>query len=56
MLLDIIRRSVLSKNTVLFIFQHNVSETRFCLRLQVKPIQLGPIDRASPRLRMRMKK
>jgi hypothetical protein len=27
----------LSKNTVLFIFQ-NISETGFCLRLQVKPI------------------
>jgi hypothetical protein len=32
-------------------FKHNVSETGFCLRLQVKPIQLGPIDRASPHLR-----
>jgi hypothetical protein len=30
---------------------HNVSETGFCLRLQVAPTQLGPIDRASPYLR-----
>jgi hypothetical protein len=30
---------------------HNVSKTEFCLRLQVKPTQLGPIDRASPYLR-----
>jgi hypothetical protein len=29
----------------LFIFLNNVSETGFCLRLQVKPIQFGPIDR-----------
>jgi hypothetical protein len=31
----------------------NVSETGFCLHLQVKPTQLGPIDRASPYLRRR---
>jgi hypothetical protein len=31
--------------------KHNVSETGFCLRIQVKPTQLGPIDRASPYLR-----
>jgi hypothetical protein len=30
------------------ISKHNVSETGVCLRLQVKPTQLGPIDRASP--------
>jgi hypothetical protein len=29
---------------------YNVSETGFCLRLQVEPNQLGPIDRASPYL------
>jgi hypothetical protein len=46
MFLDIIHRPVLSKIIVLFIFQNNVSETEFCLRLQVKPTQLGPIDRA----------
>jgi hypothetical protein len=28
--------------------QNNVSVTGFCLRLQEKPSQLGPIDRASP--------
>jgi hypothetical protein len=27
--------------------KRNVSETGFCLRLQAKPTQLGPIDRAS---------
>jgi hypothetical protein len=42
----------LSRNTVVFIFQNNVSETGFCLRLQVKPTQLGPIDRASPEIRI----
>jgi hypothetical protein len=31
--------------------KHNVSETGFCLRLQVKPTQLSPIDRVSPYLR-----
>jgi hypothetical protein len=25
--------------------KHNVSETAYCLRLQVEPIQLGPLDR-----------
>jgi hypothetical protein len=30
------------------LLKHNVSDTGFCLRLQVKPTQLGPIDRASP--------
>jgi hypothetical protein len=44
MFLDIVRRPV-------YIFKHNVSETDFCLRLQVKPVQLGPIARASPYLR-----
>jgi hypothetical protein len=44
MFLDIIHRPVLYKT-------YNVSETGFCLRLQVEPIQLGPIDRASPCLR-----
>jgi hypothetical protein len=29
--------------------KHNISETGFYLRLQVKPIQLDPIDRASPK-------
>jgi hypothetical protein len=33
-----------------FILKHNVSETGFCLRLQVEPTQLGPIDRISPYL------
>jgi hypothetical protein len=34
-----------------YISKHNVSETGFSLRLQVKSTQLGPIDRASPYLR-----
>jgi hypothetical protein len=42
--LDIIHRLVHLK-------KHNVSDTGFCLRPQVKPTQLGPIDRASPYLR-----
>jgi hypothetical protein len=40
----------LSKNTVCF-SKHNVSETGFFLRLQVKPTQLDPIDRGNPYLR-----
>jgi hypothetical protein len=31
--------------------KQNVSETRFCLRIQVKPTQLGPVDRANSYLR-----
>jgi hypothetical protein len=41
MFLDTLHRPV-------YISKHNVSETGFCLRLQVKPTQLGTIDRASP--------
>jgi hypothetical protein len=43
MFLDIIHRPVYISN--------NVSEIGFCLRLQVKLTQLGPINRASPYLR-----
>jgi hypothetical protein len=43
-ILDIIRCRVLY-------WKHNVSETRFCLRLQVEPTQLGPIDEANLCLR-----
>jgi hypothetical protein len=39
MFLDIIHR------LVHFLKKHNVSETGFCLRPQVKPTQLDPIDR-----------
>jgi hypothetical protein len=35
-------------------FSKHVSESGFNLRLQVKPTQLGPIDRASPYLRTPM--
>jgi hypothetical protein len=41
MFLDIIHR------LVHFLKNHNVSETRLCLRPQVKPTQLDPTDRAS---------
>jgi hypothetical protein len=30
-----------------FYSKHNFSDIRFCLRLQVEPTQLGPINRAS---------
>jgi hypothetical protein len=51
MFLDIIRRPVfILKHCPVYITKHNVSETGFCLRLQVKPIQLGRIDRPSPYL------
>jgi hypothetical protein len=39
------------KNSAVYFLKHNVSETGFCLRLQVKPTPLAPIDRASPYLR-----
>jgi hypothetical protein len=42
--LDIIYRPV-------FNLKHNLLETGLCLRLQVKPTQLGPIDIAGPCLR-----
>jgi hypothetical protein len=37
---DIIHRPV-------FYLNHNVSETGFCLRLQVEPTQLGPTDKSN---------
>jgi hypothetical protein len=40
-----------SLSIVLLLFKHNVSKTGFSARLQVKPIQLGPIDRAGFYLR-----
>jgi hypothetical protein len=51
MFLDIINRPLLIKNRPVYFSKHNVSETGFCLRLQVKPTQLNAIDRASPYLR-----
>jgi hypothetical protein len=33
---------------LVFYLKHNVSEIGFCLRLQVVPIQLGPMNRVSP--------
>jgi hypothetical protein len=48
MFLDIIHHPVfIWKHCPLYITKHNVLETGFCLRLQVKPTQLGSIDRAS---------
>jgi hypothetical protein len=44
MFLDIIHRPV-------YITKRNDAKTGFCLRLQAKPLQLGPIDRVSPYLR-----
>jgi hypothetical protein len=41
---DIIYRPV-------YISKRNVSETRFCLRVQVKPTKLDPINKTSPYLR-----
>jgi hypothetical protein len=35
----------LTKNRSVYFSEHNVWETGFCLLLQVKPTQLGPIDR-----------
>jgi hypothetical protein len=48
MFLDIIHLLFLSKHRPVYIPKDNVSETGFCLRLQVKPTQLGRIDIASP--------
>jgi hypothetical protein len=48
MFLDIINRPVLCKTPSCVCLKHNVLETGLCLCLQVKPSQLGPIDRASP--------
>jgi hypothetical protein len=47
MFLDIIHRLVFClKSCPAYILKHNVSETGFYLRPQVKPTLLGPIDRA----------
>jgi hypothetical protein len=49
MFLDIIHRPVfIEKHGPVYFSEYNVSETGFCLRLQVKPTQLGPIDRVVP--------
>jgi hypothetical protein len=46
--LDIIHRLVSNQKPSCLYSKHNVSETGFCPRLQVKPTLLGPIDTASP--------
>jgi hypothetical protein len=54
MFLDNIHRRVfIQKHRYVYFTKHNVLETGFCLRLQVKLTQLGPIDRDSPCLRVR---
>jgi hypothetical protein len=49
MFLDILYRPgfIKKKKRPVYFSKHNVSETGFCLRLQVKPTQLGPVDRAT---------
>jgi hypothetical protein len=49
MFLDIIHWSscLYLKHRPVYFPKHSVSETGFCLRLQAKPTQLGPIDKAS---------
>jgi hypothetical protein len=32
---------------IIQLYLKHISETGFCLRLQVEPIQLGPIDKAT---------
>jgi hypothetical protein len=46
-----IQLTILLKHTPLYISKYNVSATGLWLRRQVKPTQLGPIDKASPYLR-----
>jgi hypothetical protein len=49
MFLDIIHRpDFIWNQRPVYFSKHNVSETGFCVCLQIKPTQLGPIDRASP--------
>jgi hypothetical protein len=49
MFLDVIHHPFFSwKHHLVYFSKHDVSETGFCFRLQVKPTQLVPIDRASP--------
>jgi hypothetical protein len=52
MFLDIIHRPVFYlKHRPIYISKHNVSEIGFCIRLQVKPTQLGPIQLVPTNLR-----
>jgi hypothetical protein len=48
--LDIIHHLVFCLRCPVYISKHNVSETGFYLRPQVKPTQLGPIDITSPEM------
>jgi hypothetical protein len=43
--------SICLKYRTVYFSKHDVSDTGFCLRLQVKPTQLGQINRSSPYLR-----
>jgi hypothetical protein len=47
---DITHRLVYLKKVLFLFSKHNVSETGFCSRPQVRPTQLGPTDKASPYL------
>jgi hypothetical protein len=38
------------KHRTVYLSKHNVSDTGFDLHLQVRPTQLGPIDRITPYL------
>jgi hypothetical protein len=52
MFLEIIHSPVfIKKHRPIYFSKHSISEAGFCLRLQVKILNLGPIDRASPYLR-----
>jgi hypothetical protein len=42
---------LLSRTPSCLFYKHNVSGTGLYLRFQVRPTQLGPVDRASPYLR-----
>jgi hypothetical protein len=51
MFLDIIHRPVsIQKHRPVYFPKYNVSETGFCLRLQVKPTQLAATDTGNPYL------
>jgi hypothetical protein len=39
------------KHRPVYFSKHNFSETGFCLHLQAKPTQLGPINKGSPCIR-----
>jgi hypothetical protein len=51
MLLDVIHHPVfIKKHRSVYFSKHSISETGFCLRLQMGHTQLGPLHRVSPYL------